>query len=325
MRYSWDKEDSCLREYKKKKIVFIGAGNIVCGYQNNLTNCHVAAMLKSKYFDVVGVIEDDSVKAKRFMKLTGAKIMNLEDLKPSEADIVAICVPTESHFKFIKKMCEIGIGNIFCEKPFCSNLKEASTAFNLMRDKGINLYIGYQRSFISDIEELKKHYDDNELGKFISAVFYYSKGLLNNGSHALDLILHLFGEIKLEHIGEKVIDYSDDDPSVELILSNKDRHIKLIPLEETSASVFELDIFFQKERIKFFDNFFYFERYVVIDDERYPGYKKYVSEGVNDTQMENGINQMWKEIYHKIENNRSFSEERALTPHKIFSKACMEK
>ncbi len=314
-----------MRKGERKKIVFIGAGNIVSGYQNNLTNCHLSAMFHSEYFNVVGVIEDDIEKAKRFVKLTGAKIMEFEDLNPSDVDIVAICVPTNSHFKIIKRVCATGIRNIFCEKPFCSNLSEASMAFNSMTDKDINLYIGYQRSFMSDIKILKKRYDDGELGDFISGVFYYSKGLLNNGSHAIDLILKLFGKIEIEYIGEKVIDYSNDDPSVELILSSQGRHIKMIPLEESSASVFEFDIFFQRERIRFLDNFFYFERSLVTDDKRYPGYKKYISEGINDTYMENGINQMWNEIYHNIQNQKSFSKERALMPHKIYSKACVEK
>jgi predicted dehydrogenase len=45
-------------------------------------------------------------------------------------------------------------------------------------------------------------------------VSYYNKGLLNNGSHMLDLLMLLLGPLKIVMVGKSVNDYSTDDPTI---------------------------------------------------------------------------------------------------------------
>ena len=86
---------------------------------------------------------------------------------------------------------------IFCEKPISNSLEEVIKINSACKELGILLAVNYTRRWDEDIIRLKSEIDSNSRGSIRSVVTYYNKGILNNGSHILDFLNFLIGDIKV--------------------------------------------------------------------------------------------------------------------------------
>lgn len=303
----------------KRNILFFGAGNIVTGYENNLDNCHLKSLNKNNKFNILGVVDSNIKNSEIFSKYSNSSIYNVNDLTDLDIDIIAICTPTNTHHRIIKELIanDIKPKCFFCEKPFTDSFKHAQEIFSLLKSNDIGLIIGYQRSFLSDFKRVSDGFRENKYGSLLHANVKYSKGLLNNGSHALDLLHYLFNDIQFKNFGNCYDDYSDSDLSVDVFFNYNDRLISLTALNEKSFSIFEVDIIFEKRRFRFTDNAFSLEEYTLQEDHNYPGYMSINTSGYSRTNMHKSLDEMWESIHHMISNDIYFDEERVLFPHKI--------
>ncbi len=94
-------------------------------------------------------------------------------------DIVSVCTPLETHCQIV---CDIApyVKGIYCEKPIAVTLEDADRMIQACRDSKVILQVNHQR-------------------RFYKPVFTFSRGILNSGSHAFDLVNYLFKpEIEVE-------------------------------------------------------------------------------------------------------------------------------
>ena len=101
---------------------------------------------------------------------------------------------------------------------------------------------------------LKRLYLSGELGNILNANCLYSKGIKNNGSHAIDLFRYIFGDPLSFLTNFSRIDYKLEDPSVSASINYADFCINLLPLNEKFYSIFELDFLFERSRYRFFQS-----------------------------------------------------------------------
>jgi predicted dehydrogenase len=113
-------------------------------------------------------------------------------LKKENLDIVSVCTPKEFHYDAVKCAATHGVKAIICEKPFTTSVSEADKIVKYCRDKGTVLAINYTRRYASGHQAVKEIIKRGELGKIQSINCVYSKGLINNGSHAINLLLFFF-------------------------------------------------------------------------------------------------------------------------------------
>ena len=164
------------------------------------------------------------------------------------------------------------------------------------------------------LEEFKK----DRFGKFQGSVIFYSKGLKNNASHAVDLISFILDETLLEY--KKINEYKEilsNDPNYSFFSSSHGREILFLPMDERNFSIFEIDIFFEKKRFRIINNSFDFEEYDVMEDKNYPGYSGLIKVKEGKTNMEESIKNLWEEIYCMSNNRNPMPKERLNTAHKI--------
>ncbi len=132
--------------------------------------------------------------------------------KKEDLDIVVITTPVFLHKDMIENAIDQGL-NVFVEKPLALNSDECKSILNKKND-GKSL-VGYCRRFMSTYSFVKRLIDQSIMGNvnafqsqlFVEQVFKDEKGwqydptmsgggvLVDLGSHAIDLMHFLFGDI----------------------------------------------------------------------------------------------------------------------------------
>ena len=105
---------------------------------------------------------------KNFLILKIYNIYNIQeikiDLKKNNIDAVFICSPTNTHYNYIK-LCLINKIHVFVEKSISINKLEIIECFKLADDYNLVLFVGFNRRFDSNIENIKLQIKNNEIGK----------------------------------------------------------------------------------------------------------------------------------------------------------------
>ena len=88
---------------------------------------------------------------------------------------------------------------------------------------------------------------DGDWGAVRSVSAVYNKGLLNNGSHMIDLLLALFGPLHIVSVGQAVDDFFSDDPTVDATLrTQQGLPIQLNVAHAQDYALFEMQIVTEK-------------------------------------------------------------------------------
>ncbi|MDO8493073.1 MAG: Gfo/Idh/MocA family oxidoreductase [bacterium] len=194
---------------KKIKTVIIGLGRIAHGYEFDAMALfgmkyatHLSALAHHKGFELVAGsdISEDSrssfnVAAKKY-KLEITVYSDWEKMvTETKPDLVVVATNTDSHAKICNKLIDMGIKNILCEKPVAGTLAEAEMLVAKADKNGCNLFVNYFRAFNPSYIELVDKIKSGFLGKIQTFDVKYTRGLLNNGTHFIDLLMRMFGEV----------------------------------------------------------------------------------------------------------------------------------
>ena len=82
----------------------------------------------------------------------------------TQLDLVAVVVPTNSHFEVASYLLERGI-HVLIEKPMTSTIEEAMTLIQLARARDARIAVGHVERFNPAIIELKRRMMQGELGE----------------------------------------------------------------------------------------------------------------------------------------------------------------
>ncbi|NFN86295.1 Gfo/Idh/MocA family oxidoreductase [Clostridium sporogenes] len=296
---------------KKYNVLIVGAGNIGAFFdtpssENILTHAH--AFSKVEKFNLLGFVDISQEKAKGAAQLWSTKyFLNLEEaFKKNIIDIVSICVPDKYHYNILKKLCDFPIKLIFLEKPLAKNLKEAEEIMKIYKESNIKCLVNYSRRFVSEFEILQKNILENKYGKFICGNGYYGKGILHNGSHLMDFLRYIVGDIKNVKVIDHNFDFYEDDPSVSAVLNVGnigDFVIQNIPCN--NYTIFELELLFENKRIRIIDSGFKVEEFNIINSKIFKGYKNLIKKKEYGTDLNKAMLNAVINIYNNLEYNES--------------------
>lgn len=257
-------------------FAIIGAGQIAAGYDTPadahvLTHAH--AINLHPQASLLGFYDIDAVAAKRASdKWGGIVFPSLTALMAAAPDAAIVCTPDPYHLEVLERLLDMPPALVICEKPLTADYLASVRITEAYRERGICLAINYQRRFDPVVTELKKKIDFNDLGRLLGGTVHYSKGLMHNGSHAIDLLRFLLGEVKGYLSVKKTFDFTVTDPSVSGFVRFDHGDIALIPGDERIYSVFEVDLLFEKARYKFSHSGMNIEIQKPLADDVYPGY-----------------------------------------------------
>ena len=287
----------------KYNVLIIGAGNIGAFFDNpESTNIltHAHAYKECEGFNLLGFIDTDVEKAKMAIFTWGGSAFNcLEEVfDKSVVDVVSVTVPDQHHHEVLLRVSEFPVRCVFAEKPLAKKPEEAKEITHIYQEKNIELVVNYSRRFVPEFEKIRDDIRGGIYGGYVSGVGLYGKGINHNGSHLIDLLRYFVGEIQDSHVTDYVFDFYNDDPSVSGILTlNDGKTFYLQHIDCNLFSIFELDMFFEKKRIRIQESGFLIEEYEVTESNIFAGYKNMIRTGENRTSLGTAMYYAVKNIY----------------------------
>ena len=196
---------------KNLKIGIVGCGAI--------SDIHAQAIQQSGNADLISVFSRSEKNACRVGEKHETKwsVDWNEFISDPDLDAVSICTPNGNHLDYARKAAEAG-KHVILEKPIEVTLKRAKELIDVCNKYNVQLAVIYQNRFITEVEELKKQIDKNELGrlfmgdayiKWFRSQEYYDNGawrgtseldgggvLINQAIHTIDLLQWLMGDVE---------------------------------------------------------------------------------------------------------------------------------
>ena len=238
----------------KISTLIIGLGNIGMGYDNELDPkkfclTHACAVSQHNNFTLLGAVDLDQTKRKNFeKKFEKPSFESISTaLKKLMPDLIIIATPTEDHLKSIIKITQTYIPKIIlCEKPISYKIREAQEILRICNNHKINLFVNYYKRCDISILKIKKLILKQYKNIEIKGTVWYSKGLIHNGSHFLDLMIDFFGPIQQLKIINKNgnIDKFDYNPDFSVKFSKAS--IIFISTPENSVTYHTVELLFKE-------------------------------------------------------------------------------
>lgn len=259
------------------QAAIIGAGKIgalLDHPQSHDILTHAHGYKVSDGFEVVGFVDRDFEKAKNASACWGGSPFNSigELFAKQDVDVVSVCVPDELHCETMLELAKRPVKLIFLEKPAVRTTGEADVVGALYAKLPIRVLVNYTRRFVPEIDKIRRAIKSEQYGAFLTGAGFYGKGLLHNGSHMVDLLRFLVGEVDAETKLGETTDFYPDDPSVSALLSPRCGGVfYLRHVDCKMFDIFELDLIFENKRIRICELGTVIEEYSVGENEVFKG------------------------------------------------------
>lgn len=264
-------------------VLIVGAGNIAGRFDETRTDAgspttHAGAYRAHGGYRLAAVVEPDAGRRHAFAKhwdipRAASDFAGL-NASAGEFDVISLCSPTTLHADHLAAAIALRPKAIFCEKPLAASLPEAQKAVRAAADAGVLLAVNHTRRWAPDVQRLASELRDGEWGVIRSVSCVYNKGILNNGSHMIDLLRLLLDEMALAWVGDPVDDFWPDDPSIPAVLKTGEG----IPVHlgighAADYALFELQLHTSRGVIAMEDGGFVWRVRRPQDSIRFPGYR----------------------------------------------------
>jgi predicted dehydrogenase len=271
-------------EHSVLKVLIVGCGNIAGGFDqgrpaDSLPYTHAGAYTRDGRFTITACVEPNDYRRGKFMEVWGVPsgFRSIDELQHSGVhfDLISICSPTTFHADDLAAAVSLKPKLIFCEKPVTTTAEQTERMVEMCRTAKIPLAVNYTRRWDSRITEFQSEIRIAQWGKLRSITGLYNKGILNNGSHMIDLLHLLIGTMKVVAVGKPVHDYCSEDPSIPVWLEGAGSlPIQLACAHAKDYAVFELQLIFSKGILSMEDGGLFWRERRAVDSALFKGYSK---------------------------------------------------
>lgn len=263
-------------------VLIVGCGNIGGGfdldYNGDLPPCtHAGSFAENQRFKIVGCVDPDREKSQQFqarweIDYIFSTIAEVVDSSLA-IDVVSICSPTDHHKNDVLNAIKLQPKLIFCEKPITPSVEESRYLISLCESHNILLAVNYHRRWDDKIIQLKQSIIEKEHGELRSIIGVYNKGILNNGSHLLDFLNYLLGELEIVACFSPLNDFFEDDPSISALLRSKhNTPVHLVTAHAKDYSFFECQFVFSSGVLSMQEGGMYWLHRSTKESERFTDY-----------------------------------------------------
>lgn len=188
---------------RRFRTIVVGFGKIGAGYAKDpvmarfypfATHAQVLAAHPDFLWDaVVDPAEDALASARSDWKISNA-VRTLKDLpRGYDPEVAVIATPPQTRLAVLDNLPALRA--ILVEKPLGSSLKDSQAFLEDCRRRNILVQVNYWRRADRVFRELAAGRLEELIGRPQAVFGLYGNGLLNSGSHMVDFVRMLFGEI----------------------------------------------------------------------------------------------------------------------------------
>ncbi len=236
-------------------VLIVGCGNIAGRFDERRSisdwpSTHAGAYRRDGRFAVTACVDPDVERRNAFMVRWCVPHGYASLVEAAAAgkhwDVISICSPTLCHAEDVEIAIRLAPRLIFCEKPVTDSAAKSERLIEHCAKAGILLAVNHNRRWDPHIDHLYVEMQSGKWGALRSVVGIYNKGVLNNGTHMLDLLNRFLGPLAILAVGKPVNDYSAEDPSVPVWLSSSDGvPVHLACGHAMDYAIFELQLIFE--------------------------------------------------------------------------------
>jgi len=244
------------------RALIVGCGAIAGGYDEagdeHAVRTHAGAYSRHGRFHLAACIEPDDARRRAFMDRWQVErgFESLEQCRVAGGsyDMASVCLPTASHGAALEALLDMDVGAVLAEKPLTADPAASQAIVDAYASAGRPLAVNYLRRFDAEVIRLRDEIAAGAWGAVQSVSAHYAKGLLNCGSHAIDLIHFLLGPLSARDVIASLVDYDANDPTVTARLALAGGvPVHLIGCDGRQFFPFEIDLVMEKGRISFED------------------------------------------------------------------------
>lgn len=292
------------------RVLIVGCGNIAGRFDMNrlptdLPFTHAGAYSRDRRFQIAGCVEPNDIVRAEFMEFWSVLIgfHSIDEVLHCDRqfDVISICSPTTCHAHDFETAISLKPKLIFCEKPVTSSFAETERLVGECQRANILLAVNYTRRWDQDIAQLQTNILNGQWGELRSVIGCYNKGLLNNGSHLLDLLNFLLGRMAIIQVGKLIYDFFDHDPTVPMWLeTEKGCPIHIVAGHAQDYALFEVQFIFSTSILIMEDGGMFWRSRQVVDSEIFTGYKMLTDSTRNIGNYPHAMTQAVDNIYRAI-------------------------
>ncbi|MBI3096114.1 MAG: Gfo/Idh/MocA family oxidoreductase [Rhodocyclales bacterium] len=227
-----------------------GLGNIGLRYDMGAQDdqrvaSHARAFAVHPGYSLVAGIDPDEAGRALFEQhyhvpaFTDIAAMRSAGIRP---EVWSIAVPTPLHFRTFQDIIALRPVAVLCEKPLAQDVVEAARMVTAAEECNCALAVNYMRRFEPGVLALWQSIAEGALGEIYKGCAWYSKGLLNNGSHVIDLLSFLLGDAGPVQVLNAGRTWEGQDPEPDLCLGFGAARVVLLAAREECFSHIGFDL-----------------------------------------------------------------------------------
>jgi predicted dehydrogenase len=271
-------------ELEPLSVLIVGCGNIAGGFDkgrklSDFPYTHAGAYIRDNRFKMTACIEPDEARRIVFMKEWNIQLgfSSIDEILnfDYQFDVISICCPTTYHAHDIEVSLQLSPKLIFCEKPITFSLADAERLVKACKTANVMMAVNHTRRWDPSVSQLQTDILSGRRGELRSIVGIYNKGILNNGSHMLDLLHFLVGSVSVINVGKLVSDYLPNDPTIPVWLESEQGvpiHLACAHAEDYAG--FELQIIFSLGVLTMEEGGLYWRERRAVQSTTFKGYRK---------------------------------------------------
>jgi predicted dehydrogenase len=292
------------------QVLIVGCGNIAGLFDqgrpsSDLPYTHAGAYFRDRRFKITVCVEPDDNRRTEFMEAWNVPVgfRSIDEILDSnyQFDVISICSPTSYHAHHLEIALRLKPKLIFCEKPVTTSLEETERLVEKCQNTNILLAVNYTRRWDPDISKLQALIHSGQWGVLRSIVGYYNKGILNNGSHMLDLLSLLVGSMNIIKVGKPIYDFLPSDPTVPVWLEGpNDLPVHLVCGHAEDYAIFELHLIFSLGVLTMEEGGMFWRERRASDSKIFKGYRMLEEGGRREGEYPRAMLQAIDNIYRAI-------------------------
>ncbi len=240
------------------KVLILGLGNI--GFRYDLDEpdfkvlTHARAFDRHPDFKLVGGVDPVPSNRKRFQRAYDVAAFGTiaDALIKTEADVVVVATPTILHLENLREIVSFSKPRlVLMEKPAAYCLEQAVEMIQISKENALPILINLVRRTDPSVMEIRSRIEAQEIKLPCKGVVWYSKGLIHNACHFIDLLSFWLGQprnLSLLEAGRKINDF-DSEPDLRIEFS--DSTIYFLAKNNEEFSYYNIELLAQNGRLNF--------------------------------------------------------------------------